>query len=281
MQESFSDAALVLLGHGTTQNAGSGAPVFAQAAELRRRRLFAEVKEAFWKQEPRVEALLPQLTQQQVFIVPLFVSEGHFSENIIPRALGFSLSPSSGGRVRRDGARELFYCRPVGSHATMTRVLLARARRVIEQFPFPRAPQARETTLFIAGHGTEQNENSRKVIEQQAELLRSQKSYAAVHAIFLEEEPRIPACYQLAQTRNIVVVPFFISEGLHVQEDLPVLLGEPKRLVQERLHKGQPTWRNPTEKQGKLVWLALSVGSDPLLADVILERVREAAGWPG
>jgi hypothetical protein len=48
--------------------------------------------------------------------------------------------------------------------------------------------------------------------------------------------------------------------------------------VNQRLAAGQSTWRNPMEKHGKLVWLALSVGTDPLMAEVILERVREAAG---
>ena len=61
----------------------------------------------------------------------------------------------------------------------------------MKQFPFPRAPQSRETTLFIAGHGTEKNENSRKAIERQVELIRAMNIYAAVHAIFLEESPRI------------------------------------------------------------------------------------------
>ena len=36
-------------------------------------------------------------------------------------------------------------------------------------------------------------------------------------------------CHALAQTKNLVVVPFFISDGLHTQEDIPVLLGEPER----------------------------------------------------
>jgi sirohydrochlorin cobaltochelatase len=94
----------------------------------------------------------------------------------------------------------------------------------------------------------------------------------------MEEEPRIADCYTLAQTRNLVVVPFFISDGLHPNEDIPVMLGEPSRLVQERLAQGQPTWRNPTQKKGKHVWYTKSIGSEPHIADVILERVREMSG---
>jgi sirohydrochlorin cobaltochelatase len=113
------------------------------------------------------------------------------------------------------------------------------------------------------------------VIERQAQLLRQLQVFAAVHAVFMEEEPRIPRCYELSQTRNIVVVPFFISAGLHAQEDIPVLLGEPERFVRERLAAGRPTWRNPTERRGKLVWYTPSIGNEFHLADVILESVRD------
>ena len=103
------------------------------------------------------------------------------------------------------------------------------------------------------------------------------KIYADVHAVFMEEEPRIGDCYKLAQTKNIVMVPFFISDGLHSYEDIPVMLGETQRIVQERFKLGQPTWRNPTEKNGKRLWYSASIGNEPHIADVILERVREAA----
>ena len=75
--------------------------------------------------------------------------------------------------------------------------------------------------------------------------------YAGVQAIFMEESPRIADCYKLAATKNLVVVPFFISNGLHTREDIPVLLGVAKPVVEQRLAAGQPAWRNPTEKNGK------------------------------
>ena len=48
----------MLVGHGTTQNPDSAAPVVQHAAELRRRGVFAEVREAFWKQEPQARDVL-------------------------------------------------------------------------------------------------------------------------------------------------------------------------------------------------------------------------------
>ena len=53
-------------------------------------------------------------------------------------------------------------------------------------------------------------------------------------------------------------------------------IGEPKDIVQSRFKSGQPTWCNPTEKNGKLVWYTASIGAEPHIIDVVLERVREA-----
>jgi len=269
--EDYSDAALVLLGHGTELNAGSAMPAVQHAAELRRRHMFRDVREAFWKQEPQVKAVLAGLSAPRIFIVPLFISEGYFSTEIIPQELGFSAVPST---ITHE-LSTWHYCRPVGSHDLMTTVILARAREVAEQFPFPRAPKPADTTLLIAGHGTGRNANSRKAVERQVDLIRALKIFGEVGAVFMEEAPFIKGCHETVKTKNIIVVPFFISDGLHVVEDIPVLLGEPEKLVKERLAAGQPTWRNPTEKHGKRIWYSPSVGTEPLLAEVILERIRE------
>jgi sirohydrochlorin cobaltochelatase len=272
--ENFQDAALVVLGHGTALNDGSARPVFQHAAELRRRGFFAEVRAAFWKQEPQIKTVLAEIQAARVFIVPLFVSEGYFASEVIPRELGFAINNA---KLKMQNA-EWVYCAPVGTHAAMTGVILARAKAVVAQFPFPRAPKPCETTLVIAGHGTERSTKSRESVLRQVELIRAQNIFADVHAVFMDEEPRIAACYELAATKHLVVVPFFISDGLHVVEDIPVLLGSPERIVKERLAQGQPTWRNPTEQRGKRVWYSSAVGAEPLVADVILERVREAQG---
>lgn len=274
----FSDATLVIVGHGSTVNSESAAPVHQHVEALRQRRIFARVEPALWKVEPFVDVVMKNASTPRVFIVPLLISEGYFSEEAIPEKLGFrQQGETTLNRVQKRGAQTLYYCRPIGSHESMTNVLLARAKEVVEKFPFPRAPKPKDTSLFIAGHGTTANDNSRKAIERQVELISAMNLYNDVHAIFIEEEPRIADCYKTAAKKNIIVVPFFISDGMHTVEDIPEMLGEPKRIVQERLQKGQPTWRNPSEKHDKMVWYTRSVGTEPHIADVILERVIEAS----
>jgi len=275
--DQFSDSTLIVIGHGSTLNAESSAPTYQHAEALRCRGIFTQVLEAFWKLEPGIAGVLRGAFTPRVFAVPLFISEGYFTEEVIPRELGLPAQDGSYARVLRKRSQTLYYCGPVGTHDSMTRVLLERARDVVQQHPFPRSPAPSEIALFIAGHGTSNNENSRKAIERQVELIRALNIYAEVHPTFMEESPPIADSYSVARARNIVMVPFFISDGLHSYEDIPVMLGEPKAVVRERLKAGQPTWRNPTEKHGKLLWYARSIGNEPHLADVILERVRDAA----
>jgi sirohydrochlorin cobaltochelatase len=271
--DQFGDAALVLLGHGSSTNERAGQPVFEQARRLRAQNRFAEVREAFWKQEPQVKDVLAELTARRVFIVPLFVSEGYFSENVIPNELGFNLASQ---RVVHKEGQSIYYCKPVGSHPDVTDVILDQALGIIDAFPFPRKPEPLATSLFVAGHGTERDSESRKAMEWHASRIRDRKIFADCQAIFLEEKPGIADCYGLAQTRNIVVVPLLIGEGDHTEKDIPRMLGEAQRIIEKRLADGQPPWRNPTEKQGKLVWYASSLGLEPRLANIIWDRVEQA-----
>lgn len=272
MTDEFSDAALILVGHGSTLDADSAMPTYFHADALRERGTFGQVRECFWKQEPGIASALRAVSQSRVFVVPLFISDGYFTEEIIPRELGFP-GTTAGGYQRQmlRGTQRILYTGPVGTHPRMTEVILARAREVVG----PLGPATAEISLFVAGHGTGNNENSRKAIERQVERISALRLYRDVHAIFMEEDPRIADCHRLAQAENLVVTPFFISDGLHSYEDIPVMLGESESVVQGRFRRGEPTWINPTERHGRKVWYARSVGTDPGLADVILERVRE------
>ncbi len=272
----FTTTALVLLGHGSSFDEEAAATVRQHAATLRGRRLFGAVQEAFWKQSPRVVDLVPTFEYERVLIVPLFMSEGFFSERIIPAELGFTLGSPSAARVLQKGRQVWLYSKPVGTHPSMTDVVLDRVEEVVRQYPFPCAAPPGETTVFVAGHGTEQDGNSSKVVHDQAGRLRALGLFAAVHPVFLEQAPRISECYALSNTRNVVVVPFFIGNGPHVREDIPVLLGAPLEKVRTRVQQRRPPWTNPTEKHGKRVWYAEPVGTDPRICEVVLKRAAES-----
>ena len=285
MAGDFSQDALVLVAYGSTLNAGYSAPTRALAKIIRDQSIFGEVACAFKLEEPKITEVPNLVKAERVFVVPVTISEGQFTGEIIPSHLGLRPKGEVAGsdgeytypKEGSTGGKELIYCKPVGTHSLMTDVLINRAEEVVRCHPFPREPRPDETALVIAGHGTQQNANSRKAVEAQVELIRARGEYAEVLPAFMEETPLITDCYEVAQARYIVIVPFFISGGLHAVEDIPVLLGEPSDRVKERLEADQPTWRNPTERKGKLLWYTEAIGNAPQLLDIILDLVSEAA----
>ncbi len=276
-QIEFPDAELVLVAHGSTTHADSALAARRHAAALRGRGLFLGVREAFYLQEPKLAAVLAAVKAPRVFVVPLFLSEGYFTGQVIPLELG--LRPEGEkefDRVRRRGAQRLIYCRPIGNHPRMTDVILARAAEAGREGDS--SPDPARAALLIAAHGTGRDERSRLAALHHAARIREREIYAEVHAVFMEDEPRVKDWTQLTAARDVVVVPFFVSEGQHPREDIPVLLGEEAAVVQGRLQRGAPTWVNPTMLQGRRVWYSASIGTEPLVADVVIERVREMSG---
>jgi sirohydrochlorin cobaltochelatase len=150
----------------------------------------------------------------------------------------------------------------------MTDLLLHRAHEVA-----PDVDPA-ETTLLVVAHGTDLNENSAVAAKREAEKIRALGKYAAVLNSYMEEPPLVSDWQKLTKTSNVVVVPFFISDGLHSYEDIPRLLG----IAQERstkrpgLGRGEIFQRNPYKIDNRLLFYAPSIGTDPGIADIIVEQ---------
>ena len=79
--------------------------------------------------------------------------------------------------------------------------------------------------MLIVAHGTDLNENSAVAAKREAEKIRALGKYAAVLNVYMEEPPLVSDWRKLTKTPNVVVVPFFISDGLHSYEDIPSFAG--------------------------------------------------------
>ncbi|CAN5658690.1 hypothetical protein BH20VER1_BH20VER1_09760 [soil metagenome] len=260
---SATHSALLIVGHGSTVNPDSSPPNLAHAAAIRRRHHFAQVDCCFWKEEPSLrDALLlfqnPAI--KQVYVVPNFISEGYFTQTIIPRELELT------GRVTERINGQLWkYCEPVGNHPLMTELLLQRAREVA-----PGVPES-ETALLIVGHGTNLNDNSAVAAKREVAQIRSRGRYAEVLNVYMEEPPLVADWATLTRAPNVVVVPFFISDGLHSYQDIPVLLGiesEPTAAASQR----EVFRQNPHQRQGRALFYASAIGTEPRFAEILVEQ---------
>jgi sirohydrochlorin cobaltochelatase len=290
-----SKAALLIVAHGSTVNPDSSAPTLAHATEIRRRKIFADVGCAFWKEEPSLRDalfLFDAESIREVCVVPNFISEGYFTQTVIPRELELN-----GRMTKRRSGQTWKYCQPVGNHPAMTELLLKRAREVA-----PGVDPA-EISLLIVAHGTDLNENSAVAAKREAEKIRGLGKFAEVLNVYMEEPPLVSAWWKLTKTRNVVVVPFFISDGLHSYEDIPRLIGiatrlserseaKPRNPVAKALdsstgsldfarddvaYKPREIFRgNPYRIKGRSLFYAASIGTDPGFADIIIEQAFNA-----
>ena len=257
------NSTLIIAGHGSTVNPDSSGPTFDHAEEIIRRGVFGEVHCCFWKEEPSFPQVFHMTDADDIYVVPNFISEGYFTRTVIPRELELE------GEITRRGSRVIKYCQPVGNHERMTELLL---RRAIEIAP---GVDPKQTSLFIVDHGTDLNENSAVAAKREVERIAALGRFGEVRNAYMEEEPLISKWHEQAAFPNVVVVPFFISDGLHSYEDIPVLLGIAEESPGAVSAGGQTVFqRNPYHLRGRTLYYASAIGTEPLFAEVILAQVE-------
>lgn len=264
----YPDHALLLVGHGSTENEDSSTPTWQCLQVLRERRLFAEVHACFWKEEPSMREVLSGIHSRQIYIVPLFISHGYFTLDVIPRELELTGPVTRQRMPGRDEDQVLKYCEPVGAHLAMSDLLLRRAQETAPEADPPR------TSLLVVGHGTKLNDESRLAVEKQVEKFRAETDYAQVLNTYMEEPPNIEDWADIAEQDTVIVVPFFISDGLHSYQDIPVMLGVEEE-VGASASQREVFRNNPYHLRGKTLYYTPAIGSHPQLVEVILDQVAD------
>src|SRR5215212_2013819 len=145
--------ALVIVGHGSHLNEDSSLPVYEHAGRIRETAEFDEVVECFWKEEPSMRHVLDTVEAEDVCVVPAFIYEGYFTQQVIPRELGLAepISTKCEKTVR--------YASPPGTFEGMPEVILERTEDLMRG----REVSGR-TALVLLGHGTDLNKNSGGVV---------------------------------------------------------------------------------------------------------------------
>ena len=202
------DTALLLAGHGSTKNADSSRYTRETAHRIRDRGIFAEVRAAFWKEQPSYAEALQGLKSRKVVVVPWFLARGYFTTQVLARE--FADVPGFDCQVTD----------PLGARPEILVHLRRRAERLLRA----KSRKPAEVALLVASHGTPLHAGSRGAACELAQEL-SKDGYRMAQAVFLEEEPRISDWRKLTRGGAVVVLPHFLAGGLHGSEDVPELLG--------------------------------------------------------
>lgn len=194
--------------------------------------------------------VLDTVESEEVYVVPAFISEGYFTQQVIPRELGLA------GPLSRVGTKTVHYAGPLGTFEGMPDVILERTDDLMRG----REVSGR-TALVLLGHGTDLNKNSGGVIYLNAGRIRERGIYDLVEVGFLDQEPEIGGVVDGVEADNAILIPVFIAEGWHTRETIPDDLGL----------TGEVTTRD-----GKTIYYGAPVGTHPSMANLIAARARES-----
>jgi sirohydrochlorin ferrochelatase len=120
------------------------------------------------------------------------------------------------------------------------------------------------TCLIIFAHGSSV-QAANDAVRLVAKAIEERKVYARVEAAFLElAEPDLPGIVRQMVERGasrIIVVPYFLTPGIHLTQDLPRIVSELRGIY-----------------PSVLIEVADSLDGHPALLDAVLDRARQTHG---
>lgn len=240
---------LLIVGHGTRDIAGVDG--FHDLVQRVAERVDMPVAGGFIELSPpplrdAVSALVEQ-GHRHLGVVPLMLVAAGHAKGDVPAALN--------REVARHPGLTYSYGRPLGPHPTLLDILDERLRAVLDQ------TERADTTVVLVGRGSsdpDANAEHAKV----ARLLWERGGLAGVEPAFISlTSPGVPAALERARllnARRVVMLPYFLFGGML-----------PTRTITQ-------THEWARDHHGVEVRIADVIGPAPALADLTVERFREA-----
>ncbi len=247
--------ALILAGHGSHISPETAGLVWSHVDALRALNVADEITAAFWKEMPSFHTVFDSLEATDITVVPLFTAQGYFTQTVIPAEMGLT------GTITQRAGRTIRYARTLSEHPYMDEVVRQRisdAMRTLNTAP-------EQTAVALIGHSTRRNPESRKATETQAEAVRQLDVAGEVLALYLDDTPTIADVYQLTSAPNLIVVPYFLTNGSHTTIDVPRELGMDERRRTEGVIIN-----------GRRVYYTQPVGVEDDLRQAIIQLAHEA-----
>jgi len=194
----------------------------------------------------------------EVVAIPFFIASGLHITRDIPKKLGIP-SGSEKATVNVSGKTvRIRYERPFGNDPALAAILSER----IEELSIGDWNRG----IIVIGHGSRLPYNKETIIFQANEL--KKRGYSNVAYAFNEfDEPTVEGAFNkmlLRGSREIIILPLFISMGAHLKHDIPRKI---------KLRDGIAEDAFVYEGHSVTVKYAEPIGSDRRLTDIIAKKI--------
>jgi len=131
----------------------------------------------------------------------------------------------------------------------------------------------KKTAVLMVGHGSRLKET--KEVYEEVGKLTGEKLDVPVKVAYMKHWE--PSIYRAANSlisqgyKRIVVVPMFLLPGLHVTDDIPIILGLKEGSTEESDEIVEP----PEDVE---IIYTPHIGGDERLSEIVVDRVREHMG---
>lgn len=218
--------ALLIVAHGDC--GGFGGNMLAQelARRMRQSQRYGEVVVGFMRSDPSIEAAASQIKCERLRIYPLFMSDGYYVREAIPKRLGIT------GGVDVMG-HQVSIDKPLGLHPKLPDLLIS----AVIGAALGKGVQPESACLLLVAHGSSQSPHSAAAAHEIRDKIERNGAFLRVEVSFLEEEPLFIDALE-NRTLPTFVLGLFAGEGMHAAGDIHgavVALGNPLVHIVEQL----------------------------------------------
>ena len=137
---------LILAAHGS-QCGRAAKALKLMASRLAKQDLFEQVLTTYHQGQPKFSQILEMISGNSAVVVPVFLSEGYYSKQVLPQQLRQAQGLAS---------MKIWITPVVGTDFRLQKALLKRVEKIMQRFRW--TPE--RTTVVVLGHGTPRSKSS-------------------------------------------------------------------------------------------------------------------------
>lgn len=178
------------------------------AHRMRQAHRFADVAVGFMRGQPSIEEAVAHVTSDAIRIYPLFLSDGYYVSEAIPKRLGINDGVDALGH-------HIVVEEPLGRNPHLPGLLASAAAAAAMRRGIPPS----EANLLLVAHGSEHAPNSAETARLIMQGVIHAGAFASVDVSFLEEAPFFSAAIHTC-ARPTFVLGLFAGGGMHATDDV-------------------------------------------------------------